>query len=145
MVLGDDVDVGANTTIDRGALEDTVIENGVKLDNQIQIAHNCHIGRHSAIAGCVGMAGSTRIGAHCTVGGAAMFVGHIEIADNVHIAGGTLVSKSITKAGAYAGNYPFSPRDDWMKNAAHIRHLDKLAERLRSLEKRLAGQGERDD
>ncbi len=139
VVIGDDVDIGANTTIDRGALDDTVIEDGARLDNQIQVAHNCRIGKHTAIAGCVGMAGSTRIGAYCTVGGAAMFVGHIDIADKVHIAGGTLVSKSINKPGAYAGNYPFSTRDDWLQNAVHIRNLDKLAERIKQLEKKLAG------
>ena len=138
VVLGDDVEVGANTTIDRGALGDTVIEEGVKLDNQIQIAHNCRIGKHTAIAGCVGIAGSTSIGAYCTVGGAAMFVGHIEVADKVHIAGGALVSKSITKPGAYAGNYPLATRDEWLQNAAHIRNLDKLAKRVRQLEKKLA-------
>ena len=138
VLLGNDVEVGANTTIDRGALGDTVIEDGVKLDNQIQIAHNCRIGKHTAIAGCVGIAGSTSIGAYCTVGGAAMFVGHIEVADKVHIAGGALVSKSITKPGAYAGNYPLATRDEWLQNAAHIRNLDKLAKRVRQLEKKLA-------
>lgn len=138
VVLGNDVEIGANTTIDRGAMGDTVIEDGAKLDNQIQIAHNCRIGKHTAIAGCVGIAGSTTIGAYCTVGGAAMFVGHIDIADKVHIAGGALVSKSITKAGAYAGNYPLAPRDEWLQNAAHIRNLDKLAKRVRQLEKKLA-------
>lgn len=138
VVLGSDVEIGANTTIDRGALGDTVIEDGAKLDNQIQIAHNCRIGKHTAIAGCVGIAGSTTIGAYCTVGGAAMFVGHIEVADKVHIAGGALVSKSITKPGAYAGNYPLATRDEWLQNAAHIRNLDKLAKRVRQLEKKLA-------
>lgn len=138
VVLGNDVEIGANTTIDRGALGDTVIEDGAKLDNQIQIAHNCRIGKHTAIAGCVGIAGSTTIGAYCTVGGAAMFVGHIEVADKVHIAGGALVSKSITKPGAYAGNYPLATRDEWLQNAAHIRNLDKLAKRVRQLEKKLA-------
>lgn len=146
VVIGNDVEIGANTTIDRGALDDTVIEDGAKLDNQIQIAHNCRIGKHTAIAGCVGMAGSTRIGAYCTVGGAAMFVGHIDIADKVHIAGGTLVSKSVAKPGAYAGNYPFSSRDDWLQNAVHIRNLNKLADRIRQLEKKLAErEGNQDD
>ena len=99
VVLGDDVEVGANTTIDRGALDDTVIEEGVKLDNQIQIGHNCRIGAHTAIAGCVGIAGSTRIGRYCRIGGSAMIGGHLEIADNVEISGATGVSKSILKAG----------------------------------------------
>ncbi len=137
VVIGNDVEVGANTTIDRGAMADTIIEDGAKLDNQIQIAHNCVIGKHTAIAGCVGIAGSTKIGAYCTVGGAAMFVGHIEVCDKVHIAGGALVSKSITKPGAYAGNYPLAERDDWLKNAAHIRHLDALAKRVKQLERLL--------
>ena len=99
VVIGDDVDIGANTTIDRGALADTVIEDGVKLDNQIQIGHNCHIGAHTAMAGCVGVAGSAKIGKHCTFGGAAMVLGHLTIADNVHISSGSMVSRSILEAG----------------------------------------------
>ncbi|MBB5019558.1 UDP-3-O-[3-hydroxymyristoyl] glucosamine N-acyltransferase [Chitinivorax tropicus] len=142
VVIGDDVEIGANTTIDRGAMADTVIEEGAKLDNQIQIAHNCVIGKHTAIAACVGIAGSTRIGAYCTVGGAAMFVGHIEVCDKTHIAGGALVSKSITKPGAYAGSYPIAARDEWLKNAAHIRHLDTLATRIKALERQLKHKNE---
>lgn len=136
-ILGDDVEVGANTTIDRGALDDTVIEDGVKLDNQIQIAHNCHIGRHSAIAACVGIAGSTRIGAYCQIGGAAMIIGHLEIADRVTISAGTFVAKNIKEAGTYTSVQPLMRHDDWLRNASHLRHLDDLAQRIKSLEKQL--------
>ncbi len=138
VVIGDDVEVGANTTIDRGALDDTVIEEGVKLDNQIQIGHNCRIGAHTAIAGCVGIAGSTRIGRYCRIGGSAMIGGHLEIADNVEISGATAVPKSILKPGTYSGLYPISAQHDWLRNAAHIRHLDALVERVRALETKLA-------
>jgi UDP-3-O-[3-hydroxymyristoyl] glucosamine N-acyltransferase len=138
VLLGDDVEVGANSTIDRGALDDTVVEEGVKLDNQIQIGHNCRIGAHTAMAGCVGVAGSTRIGRYCRVGGGAMIGGHLEIADNVEISGATGVSKSITKVGTYTSLFPMSLHRDWLRNAAHIRHLDAMAERLRDLEARLA-------
>ena len=138
VAIGNDVEIGANTTIDRGALEDTVIETGVKLDNQIQIAHNVHIGTHTAIAGCVGIAGSTRIGARCTVGGAAMIIGHLEIADDVNISAGTFVGKSIRKAGGYTGSAPFLEHGDWLKNFSHLRHLDSLADKIRALEARLA-------
>jgi UDP-3-O-[3-hydroxymyristoyl] glucosamine N-acyltransferase len=138
VVIGDDVEIGANTTIDRGALDDTVIENGVKLDNQIQVAHNVHIGTNSALAGCVGIAGSARIGRRCTVGGAAMILGHLEIADDVHISAGTLVTKSIANAGSYTGSVPFLPHADWLKNFARLRHLDAMADKIRALEARLA-------
>lgn len=137
VVVGADVEVGANTTVDRGALDDTVIEDGVKLDNQIQIAHNCRIGAHTAIAGCVGIAGSTRIGKHCKIGGAAMIIGHLAIADEVVISAGSFVSKSITKPGVYTGVYPLAPHDKWLRSAPYIRQLDELAERVRELEKRL--------
>jgi UDP-3-O-[3-hydroxymyristoyl] glucosamine N-acyltransferase len=138
VLVGDDVEVGANTTIDRGALDDTVIEEGVKLDNQIQIGHNCRIGAHTAIAGCVGIAGSTHIGRHCRIGGSAMIGGHLEIVDNVEIGGATAVPKSILKAGTYTGLFPISQHQDWLRNASHIRHLDALAGRVRELERRLA-------
>jgi UDP-3-O-[3-hydroxymyristoyl] glucosamine N-acyltransferase len=138
VLVGDDVEIGANTTIDRGALDDTVIEEGVKLDNQIQIGHNCRIGAHTAIAGCVGIAGSTRIGRYCRIGGSAMIGGHLDIADNVEIGGATPVAKSILKPGHYTGVFPLSLHQDWLKNAAHIRHLDALAARVRELEARLA-------
>lgn len=134
VVIGNDVEVGANTTIDRGALDDTIIEDGVKLDNLIQIAHNCRIGRHTAIAGCTGIAGSTRIGAYCQIGGAAMIVGHIEICDRVIVSGGSLVAKDIREPGTYTSVLPLMPHRDWLRNAAHVRHLDNLAQRIRHLE-----------
>jgi UDP-3-O-[3-hydroxymyristoyl] glucosamine N-acyltransferase len=137
VVMGDDVEVGANTAIDRGALDDTVIEDGVKLDNQIQIGHNCRIGAHTAIAGCVGIAGSTHIGRYCRIGGSAMIGGHLEIVDNVEISGGTTVPKSILKAGTYTSLFPISSHREWLKNASHLRHLDGLVARLRELERRL--------
>ncbi|MDP2832827.1 MAG: UDP-3-O-(3-hydroxymyristoyl)glucosamine N-acyltransferase [Pseudomonadota bacterium] len=136
-ILGDDVEVGANTSIDRGALDDTVIEDGVKLDNLIQIAHNCRIGHHTAIAACVGIAGSTSIGAYCQIGGAAMIIGHLEIADRVTISAGTFVAKNIKEAGTYTSVQPLMRHADWLRNAAHLRHLDDLARRIKSLEKQL--------
>ncbi len=139
--LGDDVEVGANTTIDRGALDDTVIEEGVKLDNQVQIGHNCRIGAHTAIAGCVGIAGSTRLGRRCMIGGAAMIAGHLELADGVIVSGGTLISKSIREAGVYTGVYPFEPNRQWTRNAAALRHLDELKARIRALERRCPDSG----
>lgn len=134
VVIGNDVEIGANTTIDRGALDDTIIEDGVKLDNLIQIAHNCRIGRHTAIAGCAGIAGSTRIGAYCQIGGAAMIVGHIEICDRVTVSGGSLVAKDIREPGTYTSVLPLMPHRDWLRNAAHLRHLDALAQRIKNLE-----------
>jgi len=138
VVIGDDVEIGAGTTIDRGALGDTVIGKGVKLDNQIQVGHNVRIGEHTAMAGCVGIAGSASIGARCTVGGGAIILGHLQIADDVDISAGTLVAKSIPKAGRYSGTVPFLEHGVWLRNFAHIRHLDTMADRIRSLEHRLA-------
>jgi len=135
VVIGDDVEIGANTTIDRGALADTVIENGVKLDNQIQIGHNCHIGAHTAMAGCVGVAGSAKIGKHCTFGGAAMVLGHLTIVDNVHISSGSMVSRSILEPGHYTGFYPLAKNADWEKSAAIVRNLGTMREKIRELEK----------
>ncbi len=137
VVIGDDVEIGANTTIDRGTLEDTVVEEGVKIDNLVQIAHNCRIGAHTVIAGCTGIAGSTRIGRRCMFGGAAMIIGHIEIADDVVITGASFVGKSIRRAGTYTGQMPSQPHEDWLRNFAHMRHLDSLTDRIRALEKRL--------
>jgi UDP-3-O-[3-hydroxymyristoyl] glucosamine N-acyltransferase len=134
--IGNDVEIGAHTCIDRGALDDTVIEDGVKLDNLIQIAHNVHIGAHTAMAAMSGVAGSTRIGRHCTVGGAAGIVGHIEIADHVHIDAATVISRSISKPGRYSGVFPFDDNASWEKNAATLRQLYALRERLRALEKK---------
>jgi UDP-3-O-[3-hydroxymyristoyl] glucosamine N-acyltransferase len=141
VVIGDDVDIGCNTTIDRGALDDTVIEDGVKLDNQIQIGHNCHIGAHTAMAGCVGVAGSAVIGKYCTFGGAAMINGHIEIADHVNITAGTLVSNSITEPGRYTGFYPIATNAEWERSAALVRKLSTMRERLRALEKAVRALG----
>ncbi|SDX37903.1 UDP-3-O-[3-hydroxymyristoyl] glucosamine N-acyltransferase [Collimonas sp. OK242] len=135
VLIGDDVEIGANTTIDRGALADTVIEEGVKLDNQIQIAHNCHIGAHTAIAACAGIAGSARIGKYCSIGGAAMIHGHITIVDHVHVSAGTLALRSISEPGQYTGFYPIAKHGDWEKSAALVRNLNTMREKIRSLEK----------
>jgi UDP-3-O-[3-hydroxymyristoyl] glucosamine N-acyltransferase len=135
VTIGDDVEIGANTCVDRGALEDTVIEQGVKLDNLIQIGHNVRIGAHTAMAGCVGVAGSARIGAHCTVGGGAIILGHLEVADHVHVSAATVVTRSILKPGHYSGVYPFEENAAWEKNAATLRQLHALRDRLRLLEK----------
>ncbi|NRR31488.1 UDP-3-O-(3-hydroxymyristoyl)glucosamine N-acyltransferase [Oxalobacteraceae bacterium] len=135
VLIGDDVDIGANTTIDRGALADTIIEDGVKLDNQIQIGHNCHIGAHTAMAGCVGVAGSAKIGKYCTFGGAAMVLGHLTIADRVHIGSGSMVSRSIAEAGQYTGFYPLAKNAEWEKSAAIVRNLSSMREKIRALEK----------
>lgn len=137
VVIGDDVEIGANTSIDRGALDDTVIGNGVKLDNQIQIAHNCKIGENAAMAGCVGIAGSTTIGARCTVGGAGMIIGHLELADDVHVSAGTMVTKNLTRPGQYTSIYPLEAHEDWLRNAAQLKRLGKLANRIAELEKKL--------
>ncbi len=134
--IGDDVEIGANTTIDRGALDDTVIEEGVKLDNQIQIGHNVRIGAHTAMAGCVGVAGSAHIGRHCTIGGAAMILGHLTLADHVHVSTGTLIPRSIHRPGTYTGFFPFDEHEAWTRNAALVRRLDDLAQRLRALERK---------
>ena len=138
VVIGNDVEIGANTTIDRGALDDTVIEDGVKLDNQIQVAHNVRIGAHTAIAGCVGIAGSTIIGSYCRIGGSAGILGHLQIADHVEISSFTLVGKSIKEPGSYSGIFPFSSNDDWRRNAVHLRHLDELVKRVKVLEREIA-------
>jgi UDP-3-O-[3-hydroxymyristoyl] glucosamine N-acyltransferase len=134
VVIGNDVEIGANTTVDRGALDDTVIEDGVKLDNQIQVAHNVHIGAHTAIAGCVGIAGSTIIGRHCRIGGSAGILGHLQIADNVEISSFTLIGKSIREPGSYTGIFPFSKNEEWRRNAVHLRHLDELVDKIKALQ-----------
>jgi len=135
VLIGDDVDIGASTTIDRGALDDTVIEDGVKLDNQIQIGHNCRIGANTAMAGCVGVAGSAKIGKGCTFGGAAMVLGHLEIADNVHISSGSMVSRSVLEPGQYTGFYPLAKNAEWERSAAIVRNLGSMREKIRALEK----------
>lgn len=132
--IGDDVEIGANTCIDRGALQDTVIENGVKLDNLIQIGHNVHVGAHSAMAGCVGVAGSATIGAHCTVGGGAVVLGHLTLADGVNISAASVVTRSLLKPGHYTGLFPIDDNAAWEKNAASVKHLAALRERIRALE-----------
>jgi UDP-3-O-[3-hydroxymyristoyl] glucosamine N-acyltransferase len=133
--IGNDVEIGANTCIDRGALHDTVIEDGVKLDNLIQIGHNVRIGRNTAMAGCVGVAGSATIGPNCTVGGGAVILGHLTLAANVHISAATVVSKSIAKPGNYTGVYPMEENSDWERNAATLKQLHRLRDRIKALEK----------
>lgn len=145
VLIGDDVEIGANTSIDRGALADTVIEEGVKLDNQIQIGHNCHIGAHTAMAGCVGVAGSAKIGKYCTFGGAAMVLGHLTIADRVHISSGSMVTRSILEAGQYTGFYPLAKNADWEKTAAIVRNLGNMREKIRQLEKTIKTLTENND
>jgi len=132
--IGNDVEIGANTCIDRGALDDTVIEDGVKLDNLIQIGHNVHIGAHTAMAGCVGVAGSARIGAHCTVGGGAVVLGHLTLADHVHISAASVVTRSILKPGQYTGMFPLDDNAKWEKNAASLKQLHQLRERIKRIE-----------
>lgn len=135
VVIGDDVEIGANTTIDRGAIEDTVIGDGVKLDNQIQVGHNVQIGARTAVAACVGIAGSARIGRHCQIGGAAGILGHLEICDGVTVSPFSLVTKSIHKPGVYTGIMPLAEHRNWLTRAAHLNRLDELAQRLADLEK----------
>ena len=139
VVIGNDVEIGANTTIDRGALDDTVIEDGVKLDNQIQVAHNVRIGAHTVIAACTGISGSTRIGKRCVIGGGVGIVGHLEIADDVQITGMSFVHKSLTEAGVYSSGTPLEPTRQWRKNFVRFQKLDDLARRVRHLESLLAG------
>ncbi|TGN39816.1 UDP-3-O-(3-hydroxymyristoyl)glucosamine N-acyltransferase [Marinobacter confluentis] len=139
VILGDDVEVGANTTIDRGALDDTVIGNGVKLDNLVQIAHNVNIGDHCAMAGMVGIAGSTRIGSHCVFGGASVVSGHLTLTDQVHLTGMTMVTGDITEPGVYSSGTGADTNRQWRKNAVRFRQLDSLARRIKELEKKLEG------
>lgn len=135
VILGDDVEVGANTTIDRGALDDTVIGNGVKLDNQIMIAHNVKVGDHTAMAACVGVAGSTVIGKRCTIGGASMLSGHLTLGDDVHVSGGTAITSNVLEPGRYTGVYPYAEHGQWQKNAAVVSQLSQLRRRIRACEK----------
>jgi UDP-3-O-[3-hydroxymyristoyl] glucosamine N-acyltransferase len=135
--IGDDVEIGANTCIDRGALEDTILADGVKLDNLVQIGHNVRVGAHTAMAGCVGVAGSARIGAHCTLGGGAIVLGHLELADHVHVSAATVVTRSILRPGQYTGVFPFDDNVSWEKNAATLRQLHAMRDRLRAIESRL--------
>ena len=135
--IGNDVEIGANSCIDRGALQDTVLEDGVKLDNLVQIGHNVRIGKHSALAGCAGVAGSASIGAHCTVGGGAIVLGHLSLADHVNISAASVVTRSISKAGHYTGLFPIDDNAAWEKNAVTLKQLHGLRERLKRVEKSL--------
>jgi UDP-3-O-[3-hydroxymyristoyl] glucosamine N-acyltransferase len=137
VIVGDDCEIGVNTAVDRGALADTVLGNGVKLDNQIQIAHNVQIGDHTAMAACVGISGSTRIGKHCMLAGGVGLVGHIDICDNVFITGMTMVTRSITEPGSYSSGTAMQPAAEWRKSAARIRQLDDMSRRLQHVEKHL--------
>ncbi len=137
--IGDDVEIGANTTIDRGALNDTIIEEGVKLDNLIQIAHNVEIGAHTVVAACVGIAGSTKIGRHCAFGGMVGISGHIEIVDNVQVTGMSMVTKSIVKAGVYSSGIPLQGNLEWRKTAVLLKQLNHMQKRIKQLEKQAKG------
>ena len=146
-IVGDDVEIGANTAIDRGALDDTIIGDGCKLDNLIQIGHNVQVGEHTAMAACAGVSGSTRIGAHCMVGGGAGFVGHIQVCDRAVIGGMTMVTRSITQPGFYTGAFPLMTNRDWERAAVNVRQLDALRRRVRALERgqRVAAPASRSD
>src|SRR5215831_3721424 len=137
VVIGDDVEIGANTTIDRGTMGDTVIEDDVKIDNQVQVGHNCRIGAHTVVAGCAGIAGSAIIGSHCQIGGAAMIQGHITVCDRVAISGGTVITRSINQPGFYTSIFPFMTNHEWERHAPVVRHLRELRDRIRALESRL--------
>lgn len=137
VVIGDDVEIGSNTTVDRGAIEDTVIEDGVKIDNLVQIAHNVHIGAHTVLAGQVGIAGSAKIGKHCALGGKVGVVGHLEVVDHVIITGRSMVAHSITEPGTYSSGMPADTAAKWRKNVARFRQLDELAKTVKRLEKQL--------
>jgi len=143
--IGDDVEIGANTTVDRGAIEDTVIEDGVKLDNLVQIAHNVRVGAHTAMAATTGVAGSTRIGKRCMIAGGVAIVGHLEICDDVVILVRANVTRSITEPGVYAGTLPAEEATRWRRNASRFRRLDELAKRLRTLERQLGSETNEDD
>jgi UDP-3-O-[3-hydroxymyristoyl] glucosamine N-acyltransferase len=136
--IGDDVEIGANTTIDRGTIEDTVIEDGVKLDNQIQVGHNVRIGAQTAIAGCVGIAGSTTIGKRCAIGGGAGIGGHLEIGDGVQITGMCMVTKSIREPGIYSSGMPAQPNRIWRRGIGYFRRIEELVRRVQTLEEKLA-------
>ena len=133
--IGDDVEIGANTTVDRGSIDNTVIEQGVKIDNQVQVAHNVFIGEQTAIAACVGISGSTQIGKHCTLAGGVGIVGHLQITDHVHVTGMSMVTRSISRPGRYSAGTPLMENRQWRRNAVRIKQLDHLARRIFSLEK----------
>ena len=135
--IGDDVEIGANTTIDRGAIEDTVIENGVRLDNLIQIAHNVRIGEHTAIAATTGISGSTTIGKRCMLAGRVGIVGHVNVCDDVIITGAAVVTKDITEPGVYSGSFVAEKDSDWKRRVVKFKRLDKVIDRIAALEKKL--------
>ena len=136
--IGNNVEIGASVSIDRGALKNTVIDDGVIIDNQVHIAHNVHVGAHTAIAGCTGIAGSTKIGKSCQIAGQCAIGGHLEIADNVILTGCAMVTKSIKESGVYSSGYPVQPNQHWRKSAVHVRKLDELQKRVKELEKLLS-------
>lgn len=138
VIIGDDVEIGANTTIDRGALSNTKVANGVKIDNQVQLGHNVTIGEHTAMAAMTGVAGSTKIGSYCLIGGASAIGGHIEITDRVALAGGSMVSHSIEAAGEYGSAITVQEKSKWQRNLVRFMHLDAFAKRLKALEKMAA-------
>ncbi len=135
VILEDEVEVGANTTIDRGAVHDTILRRGVKLDNLIQVAHNVEIGENTAIAACTGISGSTRIGANCTLAGGVGLVGHIELADNVHVTGFSMVTHSLKEPGVYSSGLAAVPHDQWKRSAVRVKRLEEMARKIRELEK----------
>lgn len=137
VIIADDVEIGANTTVDRGALEDTILEQGVKLDNQIQVAHNVVIGAHTAIAGCTGIAGSTHIGKNCAIGGAVSIVGHLQIVDNVQITAASTVTQSIKEPGLYSSGTPLEENRHWHRNFIRFRQLNEMAKKIHKLEKQM--------
>jgi UDP-3-O-[3-hydroxymyristoyl] glucosamine N-acyltransferase len=137
--IGDDVEIGACTTVDRGAIEDTILEDGVKLDNQVQIGHNCRIGAHTVVAGCAGISGSTVVGKRCMIGGAVGVVGHLDIGDDVAVTGYTMVSRSLKGPGVYSSGMPSMGAADWRRVAARVRRIEALAARVARLEGREPG------
>ena len=139
--VGNQVEIGANSCIDRGTTGDTVLHDGVKLDNLVQIGHNVQVGQHTAMAGCVGVAGSAHIGAYCTIGGGAVVLGHLELVDHVHISAASVVTHSLKKPGQYSGVFPIDDNRSWHKNAASLKQLNALRERVKHLEKLLETQG----
>jgi UDP-3-O-[3-hydroxymyristoyl] glucosamine N-acyltransferase len=143
--IGSDVEIGANTTIDRGAIEDTVVEEGVKLDNQIQLGHNVRIGAHTVVAGCTGISGSTVVGKHCIIGGACGIAGHITIGDHVIITGFGMVSRSLPGPGVYSSGLPITESKVWRRQVARVRNLESLIERVKKLEGAAGSQQDEDD
>lgn len=138
VIIGDRVEIGSNTTIDRGAIADTVIEDGVIIDNLAMVAHNVHIGQGTAMAGQVGIAGSTRIGAGCTLGGQAGVAGHLDIADGSHFTGQAMITKGTSQGGVYSSGWPIQPAHEWRRTVARLRQLDKVEARLKELERQLS-------